>query len=92
MSSSVSSLADNLSERLHKDKCKNCKSDLEYLTAKDKALPFKCVGCNRNYESMFDEDVANRLQNTHQFCDGDLSKSCRMLWKGVYRYEYIDSW
>ena len=50
MSSSVSSLADNLSERLYKDKCKNCKSNLEYMTAKDKALTFKCVDCNRNYE------------------------------------------
>ena len=34
MSSSLSRLAHNLSERLHKEKCKNCKSDLEYETAK----------------------------------------------------------
>lgn len=34
MSSSLSSLAHNLSERLHKEKCKNCTFDLEYETAK----------------------------------------------------------
>ena len=32
MSSSLSSLADNLSEGLYKKRSKDCKSDLEYLT------------------------------------------------------------
>ena len=29
------SLTDNLAEGLHKGKCKNCKSSLEYITGKD---------------------------------------------------------
>ena len=33
MSSSLSSLSDNLAKGLHKDKCKNCKSDLESIMA-----------------------------------------------------------
>ena len=32
MSSSLSTLADNLSEGLYKNRSKDCKSDLEYLT------------------------------------------------------------
>ena len=59
MSSSLSSLADNLSEGLHKSKCKDCKSDLEYVTAKNNTRTFKCVGCNKNYEKEFDQDLAN---------------------------------
>ena len=29
---------------------------------------------------------------TYQFCNGDLNKFVLMLRKGVYPYEYMDSW
>ena len=35
MSSSLSNLVDNLSERLHSDKCTDCKSCLDYMITKD---------------------------------------------------------
>ena len=35
MSSSLSSLVDNLSEGLHNNKCIDCKSCLEYISTKD---------------------------------------------------------
>ena len=41
ISSSLSSLVDNLSEGLHNDKCKDCKSCLEDISAKDKLILFK---------------------------------------------------
>ena len=47
MDSSLSTLADNLTERLHKDKCKDCKSSLEYVTAKDITIIFQCVECDK---------------------------------------------
>lgn len=47
MSSSTSSLTHNLSERLHKEKCKNYKSNLEYATTKEDILTFKRVCCNQ---------------------------------------------
>ena len=53
MSSSLSRLADNLSEGLHKDKCKHSKSDLEFVVAKENTLAFKCVDCNTNYKKGF---------------------------------------
>ena len=40
MSTSLSKLADNLSDRLHKDKCKDCKSKLSYMSVKDNQLIF----------------------------------------------------
>ena len=64
MSSSPSSLDDNLAERSHKDKCKNCKSNHEYMTVSNGSLVFKCVECNKNYKKKFDEDLAKRSENT----------------------------
>ena len=43
MSSSLSSLIDNLSEGLHSDKCTDCKSCLDYMITKDDQLIFRCL-------------------------------------------------
>ena len=43
MANSLSILADNLAEGLHKSKYKDCKSCLEYVTDNDDLLVFKCV-------------------------------------------------
>ena len=48
MLSPLSSLADNLSEGLHNNKCKDCKSCLE--SQKDELLIFSCLKFNENYE------------------------------------------
>ena len=49
MPSLLSYLADNLTKGLHNHKCKDYKSDLEYVIAKENALAFKCIDCNKNY-------------------------------------------
>ena len=41
------SLIDNFSEGLPNSKCKDCKSCIEYIKAKDKLLLFKCSKCNK---------------------------------------------
>ena len=59
MSSSLSNLVDNISDRFHNSKYKDCKSCLEYnsieynsveyIKAKDKHLIiFKCLECKKN--------------------------------------------
>ena len=53
MSSSLSSLADNLSEGFHSDKCIDCKSYLDYMSVKDDQwnctqLIFRCFECKKN--------------------------------------------
>ena len=45
MSRSVSSLADNLSNGFHCDKCIDCKSCLAYMITKDDRLIFRCFEC-----------------------------------------------
>ena len=53
MSSSLSSLVDNLSEGLHCDKCKDCKSCLDYMSVKDDQLIFRCFECKNNCKKDF---------------------------------------
>lgn len=65
MSSSLSTLADNHAEGLHKDKYKDYKSDLEYMTAKENTVTFKCVECKKIYEKEFDKDLARFKTHTN---------------------------
>ena len=48
MSTSLSNLVDHLSEFLHNDECKDCKSYLDYVTIKDNQLIFRCSSCKKN--------------------------------------------
>ena len=49
MSTSLSSLVDNLSEGIHNRRCNNCSSDLEYISRrKNGKLLFKCFKCEKN--------------------------------------------
>ena len=91
MSSSLSSLVDNLSEGVHDDICTDCKSYLEYISTKDELLIPNCLKCSKNHEKHINEYLIKRFVNAYEFCDGDISK-CLMLRKGVYPYEYMDSW
>ena len=47
MSSSLSSLADNLPERIFNDKSINCNPCLDYILVKDDQLIFRCFGCKK---------------------------------------------
>ena len=97
ISSSLSNLVDNLSEGLHNDRCIDCKSCLNYMTTKDEQrsctqLIFRCFECKKNYVKDFNKELIKRFANTYETCNGDINKFILLLRKGVYPYEYMDSW
>ena len=53
MSSSLTSLVDNLSDGFHCDKCTDCKPYLDYMISKDDQLIFRCFECKKNYKKDF---------------------------------------
>ena len=69
MSRSLSSLADNLSDGFHCDKCIDCKSYLDHIITKDDQLIFTCFECKKNYQKEFKKDLINRFANIYEFCN-----------------------
>ena len=92
MSTLLSNLISNLSEGLHNDMCIDCKSCLDYMTTKDEQLIFRCFSCKKNYGKNFNKELIQIFANIYKFCKGDLNKFILLLRKGVYPYQYIDSW
>ena len=90
MSASLSSLANNLSERLHNKKCTGCKSCLDYISVKDNQLIFKCSRCNKNHNRDFNKDLIDRFASTYKFCGGNINEFILLLKKGVYPYQYTN--
>ena len=92
MSSSLSKLVDNLSEGIHNNKRVDCSSCLDYIKIRNEKLLLKCFNCNNYYKKKINQDLIKKFKNTYSFCDNDLNKFVLLLRKGVYSYEYMDSW
>ena len=96
MTTSLSSLVDNLSKINNKD-CKKCmerkkiKSECEFIGLKDNRLKYICRECDDISAKSIDE-LIKKFSRTYKFCNGALNKFVLLLKKGVYSYEYMDSW
>ena len=96
MSFSLSSLVDNLSEINNKDckkymERKKINSKCDYIKFKNNRLEYRCKECNdKSYRSI--NDLIKKFPNTYQFINKDLNKFILLLRKGVYPYDYMDSW
>ena len=62
------------------------------MTTKDDKLIFSCFECKKNFKKNFNENLIKRFASTYEFCDRDINKFILLLRKGVYAYEYMDSW
>ena len=91
IASSLSNLADDLAERIHKIKCKGCDCFIEYKSAKDNLIKYDCLSCNEDYSNKLDEKLKRRFKNIFKFSDNDINKFILLLRKCVYPYEYMDN-
>ena len=73
-----------MKEGIHKIKCEDCDSFLEYESDKDNFIKYKFLSCNKNYSKKIDEELKNRLRNVFKFSNNDIDKFILLLRKGVF--------
>ena len=70
---------------------KKIRSECKFIGLKDNRLKDKCKKCNDTSAKSAD-DLTEKFPRTYKFCNGDHNKFVLLLTKGVYPYEYMDSW
>ena len=97
MPDSLSNLVDNTSGIFNSIECKSCiekikiNSECCFVGLKNNKLIYKCKECKEEWKRPLNKLIEN-VPSTYRFCNGDLNKFVMLLRKGVYPYEYMDSW
>ena len=70
---------------------KKIKVNCEFIGFKNGRLNYKCKECKKSCTKVANDSIKN-FQTLYRFCNSDINKFFPLLRKGVYPYEYMDSW
>ena len=87
MTTSLSKPVDNLTDRIHKIKCKDCACFLEYDGVKENLIKYKWLSCNKSCSNDFDEELKKKFKE--KFSDNVVNKLILLLRKGNNPYYKI---
>ena len=90
MMGSLDSHVNNLSE-LYSCNCSNKSNQQIKIKHNDKNIYTRCKTCTKRSKQSV-ESLKLKFPNTYQLTNGNIEKFILLFKKGVYPYEYMDSW